>query len=301
MPSSHIHIIYAVGAARGPLTRTSEAFALPTAYIHPHHPLSPSSFFFVFVYIHIDGAHLHADRRTWKASKRCRSSLAGKAEGKQPRTSRGAARDRGMASAKKETRAVEASTQLQAQAAVAEALVQDSHRRNATLKEMDEYGKGLPTDRLQFGYAPAIAEEAVAFHRRISAADWVEARRRVGHRVFAKHQKSTRLHCEPITSVLKLRHHWNQQSLLQADYRKDLTAANRRVAAPDQLEGLLDLFAVNTERNGRLAVNRAASGELDVVLKGCGYSRSLGALECPNLPNRHLTDASHLPSPSDRD
>ncbi|KEG14787.1 hypothetical protein DQ04_00311230 [Trypanosoma grayi] len=83
----------------------------------------------------------------------------------------------------------------------------------------DEYGKGSPTDRLQFGYAPAIAAEAVAFHTAIPAKKWVADRRSQGRITFVKKQKLTRPNCEPMTSLLKLKEHWRSTAQFVAEVR----------------------------------------------------------------------------------
>lgn len=129
------------------------------------------------------------------------------------------------------------------QAAVAEALFPEGGRRR-TMKgsdSVDEYGKGSPTDRLQFGYAPTIAEEAVCFHARVPASEWIQDRKRIGKIVFAKHQKNPVMHFEPISSALKLRDHWKKQSVIQANYRAD--GAPRGALDAEKYEGLLELFA----------------------------------------------------------
>lgn len=131
------------------------------------------------------------------------------------------------------------------QAAVAEALFPEVADRRRAVKgsdSADEYGKGAPTDRLQFGYAPAIAEEAMCFHTRIPASKWVQDRVRIGKLVFKNHQKNPVPHFEPISSALKLRDHWKKQSVLQANYRGGGT---RGALDAEKYEGLLELFASN--------------------------------------------------------
>ncbi|ORC86980.1 uncharacterized protein TM35_000241300 [Trypanosoma theileri] len=90
---------------------------------------------------------------------------------------------------------------------------------DASAVEVDEYGKGCPTDRLQFGYAPAIAAEAVAFHNTISAKKWIDDRRRQGRITIVKKQKLTRPNCEPMTSLLKLKQHWRNTKQFLAEVR----------------------------------------------------------------------------------
>lgn len=144
------------------------------------------------------------------------------------------------------------------QAAVAEALsTEDSHnRRNWGVKggrdsekeRADEYGKGAPTDRLQFGYSPSIAEEAVCFHQHISPTQWIEDRQRIGKLVYSKHQKNPYPNCELIIPALKLREHWKQQSLLQAQHHNG-PALNLRKADDDTFDNLLKLFASKQRMN----------------------------------------------------
>ncbi|CCW68560.1 unnamed protein product [Phytomonas sp. Hart1] len=87
---------------------------------------------------------------------------------------------------------------------------QENRGLHPGMEEIDIYGKGSPTDRLQFGYAPAIAEEAIAFHSRYTARKWIEARRDLGRLAFVKKQKLPKTNCEPITSLLKLKNYWNR-------------------------------------------------------------------------------------------
>lgn len=101
----------------------------------------------------------------------------------------------------------------------------------------DAYGKGSPSDRLQFGYSPAIAEEAVTYHQRFSSGDWVAERRRLGRLTIAKHQRNPAPHCELLIPALKLREHWkNQVNLKTANTRQPPRAAG-------DLEALLNMFA----------------------------------------------------------
>lgn len=102
--------------------------------------------------------------------------------------------------------------------------------------EPDVYGKGSPADRLQFGYSPAVAEEAVAFHSRITAESWLRERRRSGRIAFVKHEKLPRMNLEPIHSVLKLKNHWSKVSQFQSSLHDD------RVTAQDA-DHLLDMLA----------------------------------------------------------
>lgn len=138
------------------------------------------------------------------------------------------------------------------QTAVASAfLTEDSQNRNHwSLRggynvhkgTADDYGKGSPTDRLQFGYSPSIAEEAICFHQRFSSSQWIQERQRVGKLVFLKHQKIPALNCEMIIPALKLREHWKQQSTLHAEYHNG-AALHLRKVDDEKFDSLLKLFA----------------------------------------------------------
>ncbi|KPA85090.1 hypothetical protein ABB37_01496 [Leptomonas pyrrhocoris] len=126
--------------------------------------------------------------------------------------------------------------------ALAKALTNPNASAGATsssaLSEVDTYGNGSPTDRLQFGYSPAVAAEAAAFHSRFAAADWIAARKRNGHLVFAKKQKLSPLNCEPVTSILKLQRHWKKINAFQSDVH----SGKSKLKAAD-LDQLLDMLA----------------------------------------------------------
>lgn len=109
---------------------------------------------------------------------------------------------------------------------------------SSTISEVDTYGNGSPTDRLQFGYSPAVAAEAVAFHARFATSDWVAARRRNLQLTLVKKQKLTQLNCEPVTSILKLQRHWKQINAFQSDVR----GGKSKLKAAD-LDQLLDMLA----------------------------------------------------------
>nr|CCC53746.1 conserved hypothetical protein [Trypanosoma vivax Y486] len=81
----------------------------------------------------------------------------------------------------------------------------------------DEYGKGSPSDRLQFGYAPAVSAEAIAFHSTISADAWISARRKNYWKAIIKQKPLERSNCEPLTSVLKLKKHWQNTKQFEAE------------------------------------------------------------------------------------
>ncbi|RNF16857.1 hypothetical protein TcG_05974 [Trypanosoma cruzi] len=85
--------------------------------------------------------------------------------------------------------------------------------------DVDEYGKGSPTDRLQFGYAPAIAAEAIAIHSAIPAKKWIAERRKQTCIAIVKKQKLPRPNCEPMTSLLKLKEHWREKAQFVAELR----------------------------------------------------------------------------------
>lgn len=109
---------------------------------------------------------------------------------------------------------------------------------SSSLGEVDSYGKGSPTDRLQFGYSPAIAAEAAAFHARFTTEGWVAARKLNGRLAFVKKQKLSPLNCEPVTSILKLQRHWKKINVFQSDVR----GGNTKLKAAD-LDQLLDMLA----------------------------------------------------------
>lgn len=161
-------------------------------------------------------------------------------------------RDRG----KKAGRPASASTSSSAAAAVAvassaredalrEALAKALTNPNAnagtsssSLSDVDTYGTGSPIDRLQFGYSPAVAAEAVAFHTRFSAADWIAARQRNGRLTLVKKQKLNPPNCEPVTSILKLQRHWKKMNAFQSNVR----GGKSKLKAAD-LDQLLDMLA----------------------------------------------------------
>ncbi|RNE99027.1 hypothetical protein TraAM80_08416 [Trypanosoma rangeli] len=101
--------------------------------------------------------------------------------------------------------------------------------------EVDDYGKGSPTDRLQFGYAPSNAAEAVAFHSSIPAAKWIAQRRKQARHAIFKKQKLSRPNCEPMTSLLKLKQHWRNTAQFVAEVRGGSVGQ-------DSAEELLELF-----------------------------------------------------------
>jgi hypothetical protein len=74
--------------------------------------------------------------------------------------------------------------------------------------EADSYGQGQPTDRLQFGYSPAVAAEAVAFHSLTSSQRWRTERAANYRLTILKLQKLPTKNFEPVESFFKLRKHW---------------------------------------------------------------------------------------------
>ena len=76
--------------------------------------------------------------------------------------------------------------------------------------DFDTYGKGDATDRLQFGYSPAVPEEAVAFHALFPAAAWKQERQQRYRKYIAKGQPLPRHKSllEPLESVFKVTSHW---------------------------------------------------------------------------------------------
>lgn len=115
--------------------------------------------------------------------------------------------------------------------ALAQAFTHGSSRQEG---EADTYGNGAPTDRLQFGYSPAVAEEAVAFHSQFTAEEWVRRRREACRAVFVE-KKERRLSCEPITSQLKLKQHWRNLSQFNADIHRDDVSVDRATQMLDTL------------------------------------------------------------------
>ncbi|EAN80083.1 uncharacterized protein TEOVI_000110300 [Trypanosoma equiperdum] len=100
----------------------------------------------------------------------------------------------------------------------------------------DGYGKGSPTDRLQFGYAPAVAAEAVAYHSTISTDAWIEARRTRYRTAIVEQKKLRRPNCEPITSILKLQGHWRSTELFEREVH------GSHAVAQDKVDDILDTF-----------------------------------------------------------
>jgi hypothetical protein len=80
---------------------------------------------------------------------------------------------------------------------------------------IDVYGASSPFDRLQFGYLPANADEAIAFHKRTSAAAWV-AQRKEGYTAHVvKKTRKQPPHFESLSAYFKLRNHWKAASAFQ--------------------------------------------------------------------------------------
>ena len=80
----------------------------------------------------------------------------------------------------------------------------------ATVESFDTYGKGEPTDRLQFGYSPAVTDEAVAYHAMIRPSQWIgERKKRLKNYLFKKQRVPPHMSSlEPLESVFKLKEHW---------------------------------------------------------------------------------------------
>ncbi|KAG5474534.1 hypothetical protein LSCM1_03321 [Leishmania martiniquensis] len=104
---------------------------------------------------------------------------------------------------------------------------------------VDTYGNGSPTDRLQFGYSPSVAAEAIAFHARFTKDAWVAARKCNARIVFVKKQKLDSTNCEPISSVLKLQSHWRRTNAFQSDVRGGVKS---KLKAED-LDKLVEMLA----------------------------------------------------------
>ncbi|EPY23691.1 hypothetical protein STCU_07549 [Strigomonas culicis] len=102
--------------------------------------------------------------------------------------------------------------------------------------EIDVYGKGAPTDRLQFGYSPSVLDEALEYHAQYAAADWVDARRRHYKTAILQQEPLVPLNCEPFASVLKLKKHWEGLSQFNAD-------VGAGQVDMDHVDSVLDLLA----------------------------------------------------------
>lgn len=126
-----------------------------------------------------------------------------------------------MASATLNDAAPKTKKEAALQRALAATIGRTSGGLSSALSEPDAYGKGSPTDRLQFGYSPAITEEAVAFHSRTTAASWAQQRRANYHAAIVKRQRLPRANCEPMLSVLKLKNHWGKVSQFRSGLRGD--------------------------------------------------------------------------------
>ena len=102
---------------------------------------------------------------------------------------------------------------------------QNSHtQKQFNNRPCDDYGRGAPTDRLIFGYAPSVPTEAVAFHSQYTPKQWKLERRlryrnkclrsraayfqEVANLASGHLKKSKVLHFEPETSAIKLRLYW---------------------------------------------------------------------------------------------
>jgi hypothetical protein len=125
----------------------------------------------------------------------------------------------------------------------------------------DVYGKGDPTDRLQFGYSPASIDEAIAYHGLFPTGQWVDERRR---RYAIAITKRKAMHCptlEPIESVFKLKTHWDSA----ASYQKQ--AATHATTLADGAEDFLALLSHQNAdaveaADAKLVVAVAAKAEL---------------------------------------
>jgi hypothetical protein len=135
----------------------------------------------------------------------------------------------------------------------------DAAALTAALGSIDTAGRGGALDRLSFGYSPAVAAEAIAFHGTISAPSWVAERRRRYKRCCLKPAERTRilpnpyndifpsttpgastgddatvtttatiepghLWVESVAASLKLQAHWTQRAALQGERRQVLGA-----------------------------------------------------------------------------
>ena len=105
--------------------------------------------------------------------------------------------------------------------------------------DIDTYGKGEAFDRLQFGYSPAVAAEAVAFHSMTSTSKWIKRRKENYKAAILKKQKLSALHFEPITSMFALKEHWRQVAEFQTN--------SKQAVNPDDAEAFLNFLAAQRD------------------------------------------------------
>mmetsp|Transcript_8935 Transcript_8935/g.10070 ORF Transcript_8935/g.10070 Transcript_8935/m.10070 type:complete len:273 (+) Transcript_8935:49-867(+) len=108
-------------------------------------------------------------------------------------------------------------------------------------EEIDSYGHGCPTDRLQFGYAPSVVEEAVLFHSAVGAKQWIADRKRNGRVAFVTKQKLRNPNCEPLTTILKLKRYWSHVQAFGESLRSD--PAGGAGMTTEAAEAFLDILA----------------------------------------------------------
>jgi hypothetical protein len=135
--------------------------------------------------------------------------------------------------------AVPESKKAALQQALQQALNRSSKKGGADKEEeLDVYGMGSATDRLQFGYSPASHDEAVRFHGLYTTTAWLAARKRNGVQVFVRHEKLKPQNCEPIVTMLKLKRYWSRMQNFNDDLKEGATGMS--VDAADAFLAALD-------------------------------------------------------------
>ena len=122
---------------------------------------------------------------------------------------------------------------------------------------LDEFGKGNPFDRLQFGYSPAIAAEATAFHAPFVAKDWISQRKKFYTMCIVKKQKLHKANCEPLVTMFKLKRHWQSLSKFDAGLKGD-------AIDDDEAQQFLDLLAREQQQDQQPTSSTAAAADSSV-------------------------------------
>lgn len=122
-----------------------------------------------------------------------------------------------------------------------------SSKKPDTVEELDVYGMGSATDRLQFGYSPASHDEAVRFHGLYTTSSWLAARKRNGQQVFVRHEKLKPQNCEPVVTMLKLKRYWSRMQHFNDDLKEGATGMS--VDAADAFLAALDEQANRDEED----------------------------------------------------
>ena len=141
-------------------------------------------------------------------------------------------------------------------------------------RPVDDYGRGAPTDRLTFGYAPSVAAEAVAFHSRFNAKKWkIERRLRYKSRclrtraVFLQEQASLAngtlkqtgvVNFEPDTSAIKLRLYWIEKA---EEERKLLSGGGVTTAMDKEDNNNSKTVVAGTNKNDQQGTKQSASNQ----------------------------------------